>query len=296
VAIHQDIEAQVALMGREMKSSASMSLLMNWQVQHVAADSTAEIQQSIDRFCMKMSSPGSETVEIDTANPQAASGMGKMLLDNIQPMIGLKILQQMNSRGEILDVRLSDEAQRQLQSGAGAGELQQVFSADGLKSLMSQSAAVLPEHPVKPGDTWQGTAESPSPAGDLVINLSYLYRGTVPREGRPLEQIDVTLKMDVDQPENGGNPQLRITEQSGSGSMFFDAQAGRFAYTELHQDLTLETTMIPAAAKDSHPNAPVQVQKIATDMRIEFRSQRSPTAEHRAPPAKPPVRPVSNGS
>ena len=41
------------------------------------------------------------------------------------------------------------------------------FSHEGLKSLLEQAAMVLPQHPVKPGDTWQGSSQINSPAGTL---------------------------------------------------------------------------------------------------------------------------------
>ena len=262
VQIDQEVQAETSLMGNEANTSAHMTIDMNWQVRQVSADGVAEIQQSIDRFQMKLVAPGHGPIELDTAAANPSDPMGQMLLENVRPMIGLKILQQMNNRGEILNVRLSPEAEQRLQRDQ-PGPLQEMFSPEGVKSLMNQSTAVLPEQPVSPGDTWTGSSTTQSPAGDMRMDLSYVYRGTIDFGGRPVERIDVGLQMHLGDSPPAGGVQIELTDQSGEGIMLFDAAVGRFVQSRIRQNLTLNTKLGEAN----------NVQKMSTNMQIDFRSE-----------------------
>ena len=261
VEIDQEVKAETSLMGNQANTSARMKIDMNWQVRQVSSDGVAEIQQSIDRFRMRLMAPGHGAIDLDTAAPDPPDAMAQMLMENVRPMVGLKILQEMNNLGEILGVRLSPEAERQLQQDQ-AGPLKDMFSPEGVKSLMSQSTAVLPEQPVSPGDTWSGSTTTQSPVGDMRMDLNYTYRGTIDFNGRPVERIDVGLQLHLDDPPTVSGIRVELTEQSGEGIMLFDASAGRFVQSRIRQDLTLNTRLGQAD----------NVQKMSTSMQIDFQS------------------------
>ncbi len=267
VSFNQEMSMATNLMGNELKSVADMGMVLLWKVDGVAADGTAQISQSIDRLMMKMETPAGEPIQYDSATPGEPEGMTKSLADSIQPLVGVEFSQQMSNRGEILTVELSPQAQAKLAKTPAGAQLSEIFSKDGLKSLLHQAATVLPQEPVRPGDTWQGQSVTKSPVGSLIMDMVYTYRGTEMQNGRPLERIDVDVRLSFGAGANALGLNVAVAEQNNSGTMFFDSTAGRFVQTELRQNMTLET----AIGEKKHR------QSLNTVMKMQF-AQASPVA------------------
>jgi hypothetical protein len=209
---------------------------------------------------MKIQTPGGAPVVYDSASKDPPVGMAKNLAKNIQPLIGVEFIQTMSSRGEIIDVRLSDTANAKLAGAPAGAEVRQVFSEDGVKSLLHQAATVLPERAVKPGDQWTGVTRTQSPVGTLVMNNVYTYRGTVKKDDRALDRIDVEVNVSFAKGKNALGVNVEIEQQDNRGVMYFDAEKGRFVETMLSQKMTLVT----AIGDKSHR------QQLNTKLRMQF--------------------------
>jgi hypothetical protein len=232
------------VLGKPINSSADMAMVMRWVVERVDPNGDSHMRQAIRRLKMELQTPGSEPISYDSGSPDVPQGMAAKLAKSIQPMVGIEFLQTMSARGEIIDVRLSDEARQQLAQLPDGAQLEQLFSKEGIQSLLHQAATVLPAEPLKPGDRWTGTSRSQSPVGSLVLNNEYTYRGAVQVEGRTLDRIDVNMLVSVDTSQNNVlGVDIQITDQTNRGVMYFDAQAGRFADTVLNQEMTLVTKL-----------------------------------------------------
>ncbi len=240
VDIIQDMKMATLMMGKEVVTSADMGMTMGWNVDSVSPEGVAVVNQSIERMRIKSENPGAEPVVYDSAAPGQSEGMVKALADNIQPLIGVKFTQQMNDRGEILAVQLSDNARSRL---ASAPQLQEVFSKEGMKSLMNQAATVLPAQPIRPGQSWRGKTESNSPVGTLMMDMTYVYRGTVQRGNQQLEKIDVDIHVGFGDKPAANGLIVSVAQQSNQGSMYFDSVHGRFVDSELRQNMTLVTSL-----------------------------------------------------
>lgn len=239
----QEMGLETKLLDQPVQTSADMAMQMTWQVQRILPEGVAETKQSIDRVWMAMESPGSPPVSYDSAKSEELQGVAKTLADSIEPMLGIEFLQQMDARGEILDVRLTDAAQQKLAQSPGATDMNDMFSKEGLRSLLSQAATVLPEKAVAPGTQWTGTSETKSPVGNLRMENTYIYRGTETRNGRELERIDVTMQVFFDRTDNSVGLKVDVSDQQNSGTMYFDATAGRFVESTIHQKMTLATAV-----------------------------------------------------
>ncbi len=262
VSFAQETQTMTSIMGTELKSAAHMGMVLRWKVAGVAADGTADISQSIQRLTMHMDNPGGEPIRFDSASHEEPVGLGKTLAQNIQPLVGVEFTQTMNNRGEILEVALSPSAKESLAKAPTGAQLTEVFSKEGLKSLLHQAATVLPEAPVSPGDSWPGQSQTKSPVGLLVMNMTYTYRGTQVVEGKPLERIDVAVGVEFGQGPNALGLNVAVKEQQNAGTLYFDASAGRFTHTELTQNMTLETTI----------GEKVHRQQLNTQLRMQFAS------------------------
>ncbi len=256
----QDMTVQMTAMGQEMESAADMGMLMKWDIQQVNEDGSAHINQSIERLTMRLATPGTDEIEYDSAHAEKATGTALTLKASVDPLVGVEFTQTMSSTGEILDVQLTEQSKQQLNAAPAGAQLREVLSRDGLKALLSQAATVFPTTPISPGDSWTGSTNSKSPVGPLSMEMTYEYVGTEMRSGRPLERIDVdmTVAFPEGAPQNGMN--ISVQNQRNTGSLFFDAEAGRFVETELHQNMR----MVTSVGKQQHS------QLLSTVLRMTF--------------------------
>jgi hypothetical protein len=282
----QDMTMEASQLG---KSSADMSMDMKWVVEGVRRDGTFQMKQSIERLQMKMNATGIDEINYDSAAEQEESDpVTKSLSDSINPLVGIEFTQNMSARGEILDVKLAPQDQAKLAKQPANSQLQQIFSKDGLKALLSQAATVLPKEVVQPGYQWRGTTETRSPMGNMHLDLFYTYKGTETRDGRPLERIDVQMTLQFGDEVKALGLNIDVKDQKNWGTMYFDAEAGRFVETVMNQNLVLETSL----GKQKHE------QKLETVLRMQFASSPQPTASQVGANGQPvrrnlPAKPVS---
>ncbi len=270
VSFNQDMTMSTNMMGNELKSGADMGMVLRWDVAQVAPNGVLAIRQQIERLTMRMESPGGGgPIRYDSAAGGELTGMNKALASSMEPLIGVQFDQQMTNRGEILDVKLTPDAQAKLAKQPTGAQLKEMFSKEGMKSLLHQAATVLPEKPVKPGDSWKGTTETKSPVGKLVMDMTYTYRGTVMDSGRPLERIDVGMMVRFAKQANEMGLNVSVKEQKNAGALFFDAELGRFVRTEMRQTMTLVTSIGPKEHQQS----------LDTMLTMKFANANSPAAK-----------------
>jgi hypothetical protein len=243
VQVTQRMEMEATLLDRPIRSVSETTMHLEWAVQAVDQAGTADVRQTFRRVKMTMDMPGVPAVEYDSASPDKPTGMARSLADQVGPMIGAAFEQSMTTRGEVLSVTPTAETLAQLEKTDGDGPAPAGISEESLKGLLNQTAAALPEHAVKPGDTWQGQAVTQSPVGALKMDVTYTFAGQEERDGRPLEKIDVEVKLSIEPGEDPATIKVAVVEQESKGVMLFDAQAGRFVETNMHQKMTLATTV-----------------------------------------------------
>ena len=264
----QDMDMTSTVLGKKLSSSADMAMVLRWNVEDVKEQGITTMRQSIQRLRMSMQTPGSEPVVYDSADGAAAEGMAKQLSQNMAPLIGVEFIQTMSPRGEIIDVRLSEAAKAKLSNSPASAQLRQVFSKEGIKSLMHQAATVLPEEPVKVGDQWSGQTRTDSPVGTLIMDNTYTYRGTMKKDDRLVARIDVDVDVSFAKSNNALGVDVQIQQQQSKGVMYFDVNQGRFSETLLSQKMV----MVTAIADQKHE------QQLDTKLRMQFSDAVAKTA------------------
>jgi hypothetical protein len=235
VELAQKSELETNVANKPVKMKLDMGFGLKWQVESVSETGVARIAQSFTRLRLKMELPKQDPVEYDSAAETKPTGPAKDVADAVGPLIGAKFFVSMNDRGEIVDVKLSDEAAKLLETPAAA-RWKETISKEGLTDLLRQSAAVLPEKPVAKGASWTVPTSSKSPLGPLKLSHKYTYQGAEERGGKMLAKIAVQTTLELE--ASKGKPQLK--EQKHSGLLYFDAEAGRFVETEVNQELATE--------------------------------------------------------
>lgn len=232
-----------SLIGNDMRSSADMGMTLTWIVEDVSAEGVAQIDQTINRLTMRMQMPGDVALRYDSAAPLPPEGVARQLAQNVGPLVGVRSTQQMTDRGELIGIQLTKQGAEALEASSAGASLKGVFSQEGLKSLFSQAVVTLPSHPVKPGDTWHGASEINSPAGTLVMQTEYTYRGTETHDGRLLERIDLAITLEFGDGPNAMRLDVTVDDQRSAGTMYFDAALGRFVHSKIVQKMTIETRL-----------------------------------------------------
>lgn len=244
VQMTQNMKTTVKRAGNDVNSSNEMVMQMTWRVEKVNDDGTVNVAQTIDRIKMAVDMPGQGQVKYDSDSPEApeADGamLGNMFRDMLGPMVGARIVQTMNTRGEILDVRIDEEVLASLESNP---MMKQMFSEESFKEMAGKGAAVFPQAAIEEGHAWKIAAEINNPAGKMKADTSYVYQGEEERDGRILDRFRVDLILAF--AEDAGMPgmKIKLKDQDCSGTMYFDNRAGRLVETQITQKMTMEVDM-----------------------------------------------------
>ena len=148
---------------------------------------------------------------------------------------------QMNARGEITSVSLSDEGKQKIGAALAGTTLAPLFTSDGLADTLKQTAAVLPEEPVNVDDSWRRETTATLALGAVRQKMTYTYRGPRDVEGKKLEAIDLASELVVAKPAADAERPITLKEQKHTGTLLFDAEAGRFVESQVEQKLVTES-------------------------------------------------------
>lgn len=226
----QSTTTSATVVSKTVKTSIAMQLDSRWRVEGVE-DGVFKIRQTITRAQATMQAADSPAITYDTAAagqpPSAARDLTAALAPLVDPEAS--ILLSMNERGEILSAELSPKLK----------ELT-VVGKDGptasLDTLLKQPLVTLPDKPIDEGSTWKVDRDISTPAGKYSQATTYTYEGEKEWQGKTAAAIAVESTLT---PIQAGKAKLK--EQSQTGTIHFDAAAGRMLSSEQKQRIVTET-------------------------------------------------------
>ncbi len=175
--MQQESKSTTTAAGAKSTTSTATSTVVSWDVQKVADDGSAQVQQSIEHLTMKMDMPGIGDVSYDSAAPDAEDNpLLAASIVTMKPLLDTPWIFTMNGLGKITEISGTEKLD------AAALELTQrakVAALPSFKHTAEQISAVLPESPVKPGRDMGGQPRHNSPIGKMTIHSIYTYIGTV---------------------------------------------------------------------------------------------------------------------
>jgi hypothetical protein len=231
----QRSQAETTSAGKSTVVALEMSMQLAWLVDEVDTQGTATLTQSIEQLAVLMQVDSLTPVRYDSSEPAPASGPGKEIAEGVAALIGGKYQVKLTARGEILSVELSESLRKMLE-GTKSGDL---FTPEGLSRIVRQSSVVLPEPTVGAGDTWETTQDQSTPLGGLHVVTRYTHGGKDEMAGRSCEKITSTASIQL-QPAPGAAMPTTLKESAQTGTIWFDAAAGRFVKSALQQKLVTE--------------------------------------------------------
>jgi hypothetical protein len=225
--------------GGDFTVSSTMTMNMSWVVEKVNDDGSAVLKQKIDRMRMKITPPGGQESQIDSAAKEEPQGQAAMLGPFMKAMTTSAFTVTMTPRGEIKDVEVPDAIAEALKNQPGAAQMGDLASPEGFKKLVSQASFVLPEK-LETGTTWTQKTETNRPAiGTQVAATTYKYEGPQEKDGKTLERFSAKVNLSF----TGGQVPVEIPKQDSNGEILFNRNDGRLESSSIKQMTQLKITV-----------------------------------------------------
>jgi Family of unknown function (DUF6263) len=230
-------EQKMDVQGQVFEIGMKMVFDLTWTVKSVAADGTAEMQQTVDRVQVKMTSPFANMDYDSKSSTKPEGPIWEQMEPMMTAMLGQTFSMKVSPAGKVTDIKLPEKLAKhfadQKSGGAGGGGrrglggLMGGFSESGVKEMIQKAVLPLPEKPVAANAKWNQTFENVMPgAGKQKTDVIYSYSGSEQQEGKSLEKITSKIQLTFEPAENS-QVDVEITEQDGSATVYFDTAAGR---------------------------------------------------------------------
>ena len=197
------IDGKLDLSGAEITFTVSMVFDTTWKVKAVAADGTADIEQTLDRMQIAMSSPLGGDLEYDSAKPTKPDSPAWGQVEPMISMLGETFKWKINPQGTVTDVELPAKLQETFDKQKGGGNRQggfgignNMFSERGIKEFIEKSVLPLPEKTPEGDGTWTQEFENVIPKlGTQTSETSYSFAGQGSEDGKPVAKITAKTEL-----------------------------------------------------------------------------------------------------
>jgi hypothetical protein len=236
----QEVAQNISSAAVSGKMNVGITIDLSWAVQSVDAQQVASLIQTIDRVQMTVDSPQGAMVQYDSSSGKEPEGGAKAAAAGFQALVKKPMQLKIDAQGKILEVKLPQDVLDAIRKSPAMDSLGKMFSEDGMKQLVGLS--VLPKEPLVPGKSWNDESLYENPqAGKQKVKSTYTYVGPKTLEGKPVQQIDSVVSLELLPPEQQA-AKLDIKEQHGTGTLYFDAAAGRLlqSTTTMKLKMTVE--------------------------------------------------------
>jgi hypothetical protein len=242
-SIEQVMKMSMKLGEQDIATSVAQTIDVVWTVGEVAPDGTAQVTQETARVRMKMAG-GAGGFEYDSAGNEEPAGIGAMLAPALGALAKSRSTMKMTPRGDLEDVKVSQETIDAMKAIPFAGQMGGMFSEEGLVNMIKQGAQKLPEEAVEKGAAWTGASElDMPPLGKLATQTTYTYAGPEEVDAKTLQRIEMTVSMQFTPPQEQGQAQIAVKDQKADGVLYFDNAAGRVSHSTVNQKMTMEITV-----------------------------------------------------
>ena len=247
----------------EMNIEQSATQVMRTTAEEIAADGTATLRQGFESVKMEMMSP-IFTMAYDSAKPVEDSNPLNVMLKNVfSGVLGESFTLVMAPTGEIQKVeglsKIAENVFKNVSTDPGAAGildgLKANLSDDGMRSMLAQSFAQFPKHPLKAGDTWKTEIISNNPMlGTITTSVTSTLKAVEGEGNNRIARIATSLTMKPDATKPAGPNAMGLTVKMGDstaeGEQLFEAGSGRLRRSSLR--LNLPITM-SGAGPDGSP-------------------------------------------
>jgi hypothetical protein len=247
--LERAVDGKIIISGADIEFKLKMIFDTSWKVKSVAADGTANIEQTLERMQISMDSPLGGSLEYDTQNPtQPDSPAWSMMVEPmVSGLMGQTLKWKVSPLGKVSDIEMPEKlaavfakqkegSNRQQGFGLGGN----MFSDQGLREFIEKSVQPLPEKTPAKDVTWKQTFETPIPRiGTQTSETTFSFAGDEKLDGKTVQKITAGTELTFE-PADDAAADLEITSQSATGTIYFDAAAGRAIKSAGTQASTME--------------------------------------------------------
>jgi RNA polymerase sigma factor (sigma-70 family) len=122
------------------------------------------------------------------------------------------------------------------------GVFAQIFSKGNLKEYVS-FGEMMPDYPVKLGDSWPFSKDVDTAIGTLVVNEKYTFKDWEQRDGHKCAHLESTGDISIKSPSAVMGAVVAIQKGKITGEEWFDPELGRITDANSDEDMTLKITM-----------------------------------------------------
>lgn len=236
LAIHyvQETTTKTTVNTRPISMAITMTVDFTWQVEDMSQTGEATIRQSFSRLQFEMDAGDAGRLAYDSAADRPVTSATRAIAESSEILLGAQTVLKMDQRGTVVSTELAGETAEKLKNADPA--IKQLLSAEGIRQMLGQAAAPLPEQSVSEGDKWQREQKVQTPLGLIHQVTTYTAAGKTDVAGKAVEKIDIAATFKVEK----AHPKSVVKEQGLSGQMLFDNEAGRLVQTQLTQTLKTE--------------------------------------------------------
>ena len=224
---------------QDVMTTITQKIDLDWAIKEVSSAGVASMTQTVTRVRTKIESAFG-AFEYDSKSGEEPKGPGVTgLVNMLKALLGAEFTFKMNPTGELSDVKVPEKVVQALREGGAAGAAGGMFSEEGMKNLVTESSLALPPEDLAKGKSWNRQTKLPMPLiGEMILDKVYSYAGPDPQAGPDIERIDLATKIEL-KTNPGGNIEVKINNQEGKGSFFFDNKVGRISRSSVTEKLEL---------------------------------------------------------
>ncbi len=216
-------------------------------------DGTLPIVVTVDAIRADLALPGDLSLSFDSANPPAEKDDSPIgfLVEALRAMVGARYTITLDKQDKFVSVEgmqaILDRA-TELDPKA-ADYIKNQLDPATVERSYAQEHNYLPPGLVRAGDTWESTEVEPIGGGQtLTFRKRYEYRGTVERDGRTLDKIDVRSLDVAYRMEPQANAPAQVDKsalgiEDSEGTILFDREAGRTVDVRTKDRITGDLTL-----------------------------------------------------
>lgn len=246
VSLIQTSTSRTIVDSRETSTENSTTIVIDWNVTRVAENGDATIEQSLRSIKLLVGDPAvpAQAIRYDTGSDEDITRQSRQLMEQVQPLLGLRFDTVMSLRGEIKSVSLPEKTQEALNLLPATMRLRALFSESGLNDILGASVVVLPDQELQPGGQWVDEKITPTAFGKFSRKQTYTFIGMKTVDGREFAEIKLVTGLDPvadDTPKTkGASLNGSLNSFAGSGSFMLDVAGGFFSSSKVENRIESE--------------------------------------------------------
>ncbi len=192
-------------------------------------DGILPITTTIDKLQVNLSFPGGIKEMFDSGNPEkkAENALLEPVFDLLRVLVKTKTTTLLDNENNIKAIEFPDNPAEKV-----GDDFKSSFDAEKRKKAAENERGVLPDKPVKAGDSWTHTTDADLSGGQtLTLETRYEYVGTEQKDGKTLDKITLkTISVRYAMDPNAKSPlkvkssELKVS--SSEGTILFDREKG----------------------------------------------------------------------